>query len=578
MNANETPTEEPAGAQTADVTTSEASVVRAWIGGEGFGLVLTGDPMLRERVWHAIVEHAGIEGAPSAGPGTDLSDLHTETDPWTGARKPGLLERARHGALLLPTAHLLSPAQAAALARAPRILAQAPTLADIPAALASRLTAVLHLPHRPGDADVLRSALSEPYPSVPRDAEPPGTTSAPSADEVVALLTRHGLADHAIDLGACRLAQALVRTGCTTILDTIERVVCHARSSPAQNPHPDTTPDPSSDRNPDPGTDPSPNPDPGSGPNPGPNPEPDPDPGSEFGQEHGAPEADTTGRPPTGPATDPSTGNADDRQSAEAPEQPPQPPQPPGTIPSGHHRQGRARHHAVRNRLDGRQGAPGDHPTRGRRRRVVPIEAAGGRADVLATLTAALPWQRGRGGRPGGALIVHPQDLRGRTRRLPGGRLLIVIVDASGSMAQHMIRRAKAIAMAELDRAYRERSTVCIVLARGPHAVTGLPPTRSTTRARDALRALPTGGGTPLASAFDLAAQTARRYDPEQVDVMILTDGRANVGLTGDPRSDAVRTVRHLATTCRTIHLDPVTPRTGPDPTTWLRQALTEAL
>jgi Mg-chelatase subunit ChlD len=269
-----------------------------------------------------------------------------------------------------------------------------------------------------------------------------------------------------------------------------------------------------------------------------------------------------------GTGVNPAAGG--EQHSDQAPEQAPEPA---GSAPPPPVDTRRDARRATRTRLDGKHGAPSDHAVRGRRRRVVPVEVTGGRPDVVATLTAALPWQRHRRAQGGTGVVVRPEDLRGRIRRLRGGRLLVIVVDASGSMAQHMIRRAKAIALGELDRAYRERSTVCIVLARGTQAAIGLPPTRSTSRARDALRALPTGGGTPLASAFLLAARTASRCDPAQADVIVLTDGRANVGIGGDPRADAIRTARLVTDASRTVQLDLVARRGRAGTSEWLRQA-----
>ncbi|WP_148284009.1 hypothetical protein [Luteimicrobium xylanilyticum] len=56
---------------------------------------------------------------------------------------------------------------------------------------------------------------------------------------------------------------------------------------------------------------------------------------------------------------------------------------------------------------------------------------------------------------------------------------------------------------------------------------------RSLTRVQHVLRALPTGGGTPLASAFSLVTRLARDYERDAVDVVVLTDGRANVAENG---------------------------------------------
>jgi len=61
-----------------------------------------------------------------------------------------------------------------------------------------------------------------------------------------------------------------------------------------------------------------------------------------------------------------------------------------------------------------------------------------------------------------------------------------------------------------------------------------LPPSPSTDRAKRELDVLPTGGGTPLASALLAALQTvkqARSRGIPQATLVLMTDGRANVAL-----------------------------------------------
>jgi Mg-chelatase subunit ChlD len=137
------------------------------------------------------------------------------------------------------------------------------------------------------------------------------------------------------------------------------------------------------------------------------------------------------------------------------------------------------------------------------------------------------------------------------------------VLDASGSMARDAIRRAKGLALAELDRAYVERRSVAVIVARGRTAFIALPPTRSTRRVADCLRRLPAGGGTPLASAYLLAARLAARFDPASVDVLILTDGRANVPLKagGDPQSDAELACAVLRQRAALVRIQPIDPR-----------------
>ena len=62
-----------------------------------------------------------------------------------------------------------------------------------------------------------------------------------------------------------------------------------------------------------------------------------------------------------------------------------------------------------------------------------------------------------------------------------------------------------------------------------------LAPTHAPARAGRALRALPAGGGTPLAAGLELALETAVRCERDGARPMlvILSDGKANVARTG---------------------------------------------
>jgi len=76
---------------------------------------------------------------------------------------------------------------------------------------------------------------------------------------------------------------------------------------------------------------------------------------------------------------------------------------------------------------------------------------------------------------------------------------------------------------------------VALVAFRGTAAELLLPPTRSLARASRCLSGLPGGGGTPLAAGIDAAgavADAARRRGLTPL-VVLLTDGRANVGRDG---------------------------------------------
>lgn len=153
---------------------------------------------------------------------------------------------------------------------------------------------------------------------------------------------------------------------------------------------------------------------------------------------------------------------------------------------------------------------------------------------VVATLLAAAPHQRARG-RSGAGLLLRPDDLREAVREGREGNLVLFVVDASGSMAAR--RRMTAVKTAVLSLlldAYQRRDKVGLVTFRGRDAELVLPPTSSVEAGAARLRALPTGGRTPLAAGLVKAAgvlRAERLRDPARRPlVVVVTDGRATAG------------------------------------------------
>ncbi|HEU0089434.1 MAG TPA: magnesium chelatase subunit D family protein [Pseudonocardiaceae bacterium] len=151
-----------------------------------------------------------------------------------------------------------------------------------------------------------------------------------------------------------------------------------------------------------------------------------------------------------------------------------------------------------------------------------------------ATLVAAAPHQRGRG-RRGPGLVLASQDLRRAVREGRESNLVLFAVDASGSMAARARMAAVSGAVLALLRdAYQRRDKVGLVSFRGAAAQVVLPPTCAVEAAATRLRALPTGGRTPLAEGLLCAARvlaTERLRDPtRRALLVVLTDGRATHG------------------------------------------------
>ncbi|MEI4262512.1 magnesium chelatase subunit D [Roseovarius sp. D0-M9] len=185
----------------------------------------------------------------------------------------------------------------------------------------------------------------------------------------------------------------------------------------------------------------------------------------------------------------------------------------------------------------------GDARTGNRRGRPVPPRKGrlGGaaRLDLIATLRAAAPWQKARAvQRPDHAgLHIRPADIHLRRYEQKSDRLLIFVVDASGSAAMTRLAEAKGAVELMLAAAYARRDHVALVAFRADSAEVLLTPTRSLVRTKRQLAALPGGGATPLATGLRAALDMARsaRQRGMTPTLAVLTDGRANITLEGVP-------------------------------------------
>ncbi len=132
-------------------------------------------------------------------------------------------------------------------------------------------------------------------------------------------------------------------------------------------------------------------------------------------------------------------------------------------------------------------------------------------------------------------------DLREAVRREKTGNLVILVVDASGSMgADKRMEAAKGAAVSLLLDAYQRRDSVALVVFRGEGAEVVLRPTGSVEVARARLETLPTGGRTPLWAGIDTALGLAEAAlavsQGARPLVVLVSDGRATAGPEGvDP-------------------------------------------
>ncbi len=146
------------------------------------------------------------------------------------------------------------------------------------------------------------------------------------------------------------------------------------------------------------------------------------------------------------------------------------------------------------------------------------------------------------------ALTLLREDLRRHERAKRGAARVLFIVDASGSMgAQRRLSLAKGAATGLLTGSYQKRDEVALMVFRGESAELLETFTRDVDRIERALRDVPTGGRTPLASALATAAPYLNTQGP--AFLVLFTDGRANVPLNpgGDPWRDALDAASQLA-------------------------------
>ena len=143
----------------------------------------------------------------------------------------------------------------------------------------------------------------------------------------------------------------------------------------------------------------------------------------------------------------------------------------------------------------------------------------------------------------GGPTIVAT-DVREAVREQRRGNLVVIAVDASGSMGvAARMTAAKSAVLGLLVDAYQRRDRVSLVTFRDHDAEIVLRPTASVEVAKARLSDLATGGRTPLAAGLLAALQaatseTVRTHPPL---IVIVTDGRATSAPDGLDPWEAVR-------------------------------------
>lgn len=170
------------------------------------------------------------------------------------------------------------------------------------------------------------------------------------------------------------------------------------------------------------------------------------------------------------------------------------------------------------------------------RGRVVGIHPAGHEpAGAPVHLTATLRASAARRTARTGPARVTGDDLRHAITRGREANLVLLAVDASGSMAaRKRMGEVKTAVLSLLLDAYQRRDRVGLVTFRGTAAEVALPPTSSVDAAAARLAELPHGGRTPLAEGLTevarLVARERIRDRNQRALVIIVTDGRATAG------------------------------------------------
>jgi magnesium chelatase subunit D len=169
----------------------------------------------------------------------------------------------------------------------------------------------------------------------------------------------------------------------------------------------------------------------------------------------------------------------------------------------------------------------------------VPYMAVPGRGDdvdVAATLVNAV-LKRARL-----PVKIEDDDIMIRVRRVRTPRIMLILLDTSGSMGvARRISAAKGLVYKLAEEAYVKRSYIALAAFRGGGVDYFHPPTRHYEKIVEVLSALPHGGSTPLSAALKFAIDFISRSKLKlrgDYWVYLITDGRANVPLYGDIKEE----------------------------------------
>lgn len=139
-----------------------------------------------------------------------------------------------------------------------------------------------------------------------------------------------------------------------------------------------------------------------------------------------------------------------------------------------------------------------------------------------------------------GSQHIDREDFRAPVHENAGGRRVLFVADASGSVGVAGRMGAVKAAMLDVLSAQGQRDRVALMTFRGTGAQLLLDWSNDVSAAQEAIRQAPTGGRTPLAHALRQAGQMLAGQ--RQAELVIFTDGRVNVPLSAgsDAWADAL--------------------------------------
>jgi len=161
-------------------------------------------------------------------------------------------------------------------------------------------------------------------------------------------------------------------------------------------------------------------------------------------------------------------------------------------------------------------------------------------------------------------IAIRPSCIRVRVRKERVPALHTILLDTSGSMLiGKRISVAKHILKTLMEEAYVKRTFVSLIVFRGEDAVIIAEPTRNLEAIFRSLEEIPVGGSTPFTAALLKALnyfKTFKRVFKEPKMVLhIISDGRANIFLTKNPRKE----ILELAEEYRRLGVEVVTYNTA---------------